>query len=508
MKPELEDIDGTLSERVIETVDTPVVILGTDGSIVRFNPASEQLTGYSADEAIGRKVWDFLITEEERGAVKTVFEKTRGENTPTHFTNFWKTKDGQRRRIEWSNSTIRNKAGKAAYILATGIDVTVSSATEFALSETQDYLRSIIDASPTAIITINEQGLIQSFSAKAEQCFGYKETDVIGKNVNLLMPEPDHSRHDQYMKHHRETGEKRIIDRARPVFAQRQNGEKFPAMIHINEFQDGERIFVGFVEDLTHQRLTERRLEETQYQLQHAGRVGAMGEIATSIAHELNQPLTAAASLAGAVSLNLKKADYPESSNAIELLDDVVGEIRRASEIIRQMRDFIRKRKTEKSLHNVNKVVEEATTVALIGAESAGIILEKDFGADVGEIQMDRIQIQQVLVNLARNAVDAMTGTGAGTGEKRLTISTSKKDRFIEIRVEDTGVGITEEMMKRLFEPFVTNKERGMGIGLSISKAIIDSHQGKINAINKESGGCIFTIKLPEGAYDEAGKHQ
>ncbi len=504
MKPDLEDIDGALSELVIETVDTPVVILGADGSIVRFNSASERLTGYFADEAIGRKVWDFLIIEKERDTVKSIFEKTQGENTPTHFTNFWKTKDGQQRRIEWSNNTIRNKLGDVSYILATGIDVTDQVATEFALAETQAYLRSIIDACPVAVITINEQGLIQSFSTEAEHCFGYREAEAIGRNVNILIPEPGHSQHDRYIKHYLETGEKKIIGRARPIFAKRENGEKFPAMLHVSEFKDGTRIFVGFVEDLTHQRMTERRLEETQFQLQHAGRIGAMGEIATSIAHELNQPLTAAASLAGAVSLNLKKTDYPETKDAIELLEDVVGEIRRASEIIRQMRDFIRKRKTEKSLHRVNKVVEEATAVALIGAESAGIKLETDLVEGLGELQMDRIQIQQVLVNVIRNAVDAMQETT----EKRLKISTSRIGGFVEIRVEDTGPGITDEMMKRLFEPFATSKESGMGIGLSISKTIIDAHQGKINAINKESGGCVFTINLPEGAYDEAAKRR
>lgn len=504
MRPELKDIDGSLTQKVIETVDTPIVILGADGNIVRFNPACERLTGYSADESIGRKVWDFLIVEEERGAVKSVFEKTREENTPTHFTNYWTTKEGHRKRIEWSNTTIRDERGDVAYILATGIDITDQVSNEFALAETQAYSRSIIDACPVAVITINEQGLIQSFSAEAEHCFGYREDEAIGRNVNILMPDPDHSQHDQYLKHYLETGEKKIIGRARPVFAERKNGEKFPAMLHISEFKDGVRIFVGFVEDLSHQRMTERRLEETQFQLQHAGRIGAMGEIATSIAHELNQPLTAAASLAGAVSLNLKKTDYPETKAAIELLDDVVREIRRASEIIRQMRDFIRKRKTERSLHRVNKIVEEATAIALIGAESAGIKLETDLQAGLGELQIDGVQIQQVLVNLIRNAVDAMQETT----EKRLKISTSRIGGFVEISVDDTGPGITDDMMKRLFEPFATSKENGMGIGLSISKAIIDAHQGKINANNRESGGCVFTIKLPEGAYDEAAKRR
>lgn len=502
MKLELDDVDGSLTDQVIETVDMPVVILGPNGSIKRFNPASEQLTGYAVDEVLGRKVWDFLVIDKDINTVKSVFEKTRGADTPTHYTNHWKTRSKGNRLLKWSNKTIRYRDGRVAYILATGIDITDSQATEFQLSETKAYLRSIIDASPIAIITINESGLIQSFSREAEKCFGYNEPDILGKNINLLMPGPDHAQHDQYLRRYLETGEKRIIGRARAVFAKRQNGEIFPVMLNVSEFQDGERIFVGFIEDLTHQRDTERRLEETQHQLQHAGRIGAMGEIAASIAHELNQPLTAAASLAGAVSLSLKKAECPACADAIEMLDDVVSEIRRASEIIRQMRDFIRKRKTAKSLHSVNKVVQEAATIALIGGKTSGVVLEANLDDNVGELKIDRVQIQQVIVNLVRNALDAMRNSD----KKQLTISTITSGDFVEIKIADTGAGIPEKMKSRLFEPFATSKADGIGIGLSISKSIIDAHQGEIFANSKESTGCVFTVKLPRGAYDEAAK--
>ncbi len=504
MRLALDDNDGSLTDQIIETVDTPIVILGPNGSIKRFNPASQKLTGYASDEVLGRKVWEFLIIDEEIDGVRAVFEKTRGEDTPTHFTNYWKRKDGQHRLLEWSNKTIHDRSGKVSYVLATGVDITDAQATKLQLSETQAYLMSIIDASPIAIITINERGELQSFNRQAEECFGYKAAEVLGENVKLLMPEPDQSRHDQYMGQYMETGEKRIMERARSVLAKRRNGEQFPAMLHVSEFKDGQPTFVGFIEDITDQKMTERRLKETQFQLQHAGRVGAMGEIATSIAHELNQPLTAAASFAGAVSLKLKKAEYAGCEDAIELLDDVVSEIRRASEIIRQMREFIRNRKTAKSLHNVNQVVQEAATISLIGAESEGVKLETSLDDDLGELQLDRIQIQQVLVNLIRNAVDAMKDCD----EKRLKISTAKRVGFVEITVEDTGAGISDEMKERLFEPFATNKEGGVGIGLSISKAIIDAHQGEIFANIRDSPGTVFTVKLPEGAYDEARNHR
>jgi two-component system sensor kinase FixL len=362
-------------------------------------------------------------------------------------------------------------------------------------------LQSIVDASPVAIVTADDEGRILTFSRQAELSFRREEAEVIGKNVRILMPEPDRSRHDDYINHYLETGEKRIIGSARTVNALRSNGEEFPAILHISEFTDGRRIFVGFVEDISEKEETERRLSDTQFQLQHAGRLGAMGEIATSIAHELNQPLTAAASLAGAVSLTLKKAKCDRCREAITLLDDVVGEIRRASDIIFQMREFVRKRKTAKSLHNVNKIVEDAAALAIIGADADGIEVKWDLSPEVGDLSLDRIQIQQVVTNLIRNAIDAMRDAP----QKVLTISTKKTNEGASVSVADTGQGLKDEFKDKLFEPFVSDKDDGMGVGLSISKSIIDAHQGEICAANLEPTGCVFTFKLPAGGQVNVG---
>lgn len=496
--PKLTGFDGSLEDEILKTVDTPVVILDRSGAIVRFNEACERLTGYAASEVIGGKVWDFLIIEEEIEAVREVFDKTHGGSAPTHFTNYWKTKDGRRRLIEWSNKLLTDEDENIIYILATGIDITESKSRAEALSKSRAFLRSIIDASPVAVITINEKGMILTFSQKAENTFGYKEAEVVNKNIRMLMPEPDKSRHDEYLNQYLKTGKRRIIGRARQVNAIRRSGEIFPAILHITEFSDGSRVFVGFVEDITDQAAIERRLKETQLQLQHAGRVGEMGEMATSIAHELNQPLTASASLAGAVGLMLKKVEFPQRDEAFALLDDAVSEIRRASEIIRQMRDFVRKRKTERGLHDVNRVVEEASAIALIGAEAEGIKVNTEFNDGIGEALLDRTQIQQVVTNLIRNAVDAMRTAP----DKRLTISTSRYNGLIEVKVADTGHGIPAEVKSRLFEPFVTSKDDGIGVGLSISKSIIDAHQGELFAIDNKPSGSVFIFRLSPGVHD------
>lgn len=401
--------------------------------------------------------------------------------------------DGRAQWFEWRIQPWRLAEGEIGGVAIAARNIAKRKSAEIALTESETFLRSIVDANPVAIITIDETGAILTFSRAAELIFGYKESEIAGGNVNMLMTEPDRSRHHDYIARYLETGEARIIGRSRRIRALRKNGEAFPAILHISKFEDGKLTFVGFIQDLTDEAAVERRLSETQAQLQHAGRLGALGEMTTTIAHEINQPLTAAASLAGAASLILRKISAEPSEEARRLIDEAVSEIRRASDIIHQMRDFAKKRKTARSLHDVNKVVEDAGAVALIGAAGDGIDIEYRLRPDVGLANIDRIQIQQVVTNLIRNAVDAMNKSPV----RRLTISTEKRNGRIEIAVADTGCGVAPEMKSRLFEPFVSDKEEGLGVGLSITKSIVDAHQGEILVNDNDAGGATFIVRLP-----------
>ncbi|MEM9494709.1 MAG: PAS domain S-box protein [Pseudomonadota bacterium] len=482
-----------LVDEILRTIESPIVILDDDGAILRFNRAAQMLTGYSAREAIGLRIWDFLIFDEEIDAMRTMFQQRQEENAPTQLVNHWKTKDNRQRIIRWSNRKVPAENGRMLYILATGLDITDVRQSEKALIESKAFLRAIIDASPVSVITAKQDGSIVTFSKQAEKTFGYAESDTFGKNISILMPEPDRTRHDGYIDAYIETREAKIIGKARPVTAQKKDGAHFPALLHVSEFLEGDHIFVGFIEDITEKETTERQMADLREQLHHAGRLAAMGEVATSIAHELNQPLTAAASMAGAVSLTLKKNNGDPNGAALDMLDDVVSEIRRASEIIRQMRDFVRKGKTAKSLQNINAVINDACAIALIGADANSVRVERVFAADAGAGLFDPIQIQQVITNLIRNAIEAMQGQA----DQRLKISSSRNAEHITISVEDNGPGIPEDMLAHLFEPFVSDKDDGVGVGLSISKSIIDAHQGNISAKNKESGGSVFSFSLP-----------
>ena len=368
----MQDIDLTgigdnFVEHILDTVETPIAILDGDGAILRFNHACEALTGYTEGEAIGRRVWDFLIVDEEIEAVRQVFAKTYSQDLPTHYTNYWKTKTGRRRLLKWSNKTLRKPNGEIGIVLATAVDITEITSAKHELHRSQATLSAIVESAPISIITSDEAGTILTFSRQAEETFGYQRSEILGKNVNVLMCGSDRDDHARYLDGMRAAKNQNVIGHTRTIRALRANGETFTAQITLEIIKTEQRMFAAFIRDMSKREEIESRLAETQYQLQHAGRLGAMGEIATSIAHELNQPLTAAASLVGAVSLRLKKGECPECKDSLPLLDDAVSEVRRASEIIHQMREFVRKRKTAKSLHDVNKIIEDAAALAVIG---------------------------------------------------------------------------------------------------------------------------------------------
>ncbi|MFN0023682.1 MAG: PAS domain S-box protein [Parvularculaceae bacterium] len=488
----LQDGDRRI-RALLEIIDDLPVAMALFDRDMRFLAASRRCRedyGLGSD-CIGRSCYDVLPELPERWR-ELQRRGLAGETLQATDDKFvWR--NGRHQWLNWEISPWKDGHGDIGGIIITAEDVTQRKEMEVALFDSEAFWRSTIDASPIAIITIDEKGRIVTFSRAAEITFGYREAEVGGRNVHILMPEPDHSKHDQYMERYLDSGEARIIGKPRVVKARRKDGEVFPASLHVSEFEDGRRIFVGFVIDVSHQAAVEQRLAETQTQLQHAGRVGAMGEMATTIAHEINQPLTAAASLAGAASVLLARPGAGGPIEAKPLIDDAVSEIQRASEILRQMRDFLRKRKTARSLHDVNKIIEDASAIALLGASHEGIHVSFGFAKDVGSANIDRIQIQQVITNLIRNAVDAMKDAP----EKRLSLSTARKKGMIEITVADTGSGVADGMKRKIFESFVTTKDGGLGVGLAISRSIVDLHQGEISVRDNDPRGAVFTVRLP-----------
>lgn len=361
------------------------------------------------------------------------------------------------------------------------------------LGEREAHLRSILDTVPDAMVVIDEHGIMQSFSATAERLFGWRADEVTGRNVSILMPQPYRDAHDSYLSRYLTTGERRIIGIGRVVVGERKDGSTFPMELSVGEMQSrAERFFTGFVRDLSETQATERRLQDLQAELVHVSRLTALGEMASALAHELNQPLSAIANYVKG-SVRILDQDQPDAAKVRNALVQAGDQALRAGEIIRRLRDFVSKGEAERRVEPLAKLIEEAGALAMIGAKETGVRVTFAISAETPYVLADKVQVQQVLLNLMRNAVEAMQESPR---RDLIVSSTPGEDDTVLIQVTDTGPGISPEVAARLFQPFVTSKSNGMGVGLSISRTIIEAHGGRIWAESAPSGGTIFSFTL------------
>ncbi|MGH7024127.1 MAG: PAS domain-containing sensor histidine kinase [Caulobacteraceae bacterium] len=366
----------------------------------------------------------------------------------------------------------------------------------------QAHLQSILETVPDAMIVIDEKGAIQSYSPVAERMFQWPRDEVMGQNVNMLMPSPDHEAHDSYLRRYLDTSERRIIGLPRKVTARRKDGSDFPAELFVGEALSGDhRFFTGFLQDLTERQTAETRLQALQSELVHIARLSDMGEMASGLAHELNQPLSAISSYLRA-SQRLLTTQNPESP-AIPIISNAADQALRAGDIIRRLRNFVARGESERDEESLRALIEDAAALGLSGARERGVISRFKWSEAVDSVVVDKVQVQQVALNLVRNALEAMEDSG----RQELRISTEPgEDGMAMISVADTGPGIDPAIADRLFQPFVTTKgAAGMGVGLSICRTIIEAHGGRIWAEPNPDGGSIFRFTVPVAGPEDSG---
>ncbi|MBW8816013.1 MAG: PAS domain S-box protein [Caulobacterales bacterium] len=373
------------------------------------------------------------------------------------------------------------------------------------LKASEAHLKSILDTVPDAMIVIDERGVMQSFSTAAERQFGWTSAEVVGRNVSLLMPEPYRTAHDHYLERYLSTGERRIIGIGRVVVGERRDGSTFPMELSVGEMISGDqRFFTGFVRDLTERQAAERRLQDLQGELVHVSRLSALGEMASALAHELNQPLTAATNFMKGC-LILARRDPIDRDRLQDMISQGADQALRAGQIIRRLRDFVAKGEADRRLEHLPTLLEEAGALAMVGAKERSIRLRFEIDPQVDLVLADKVQIQQVALNLIRNAVEAMEGCP----RRELVVGArALGNDMVEVWVSDTGHGISPDVAEQLFQPFMTTKVTGMGIGLSISRTIIEAHGGRIWVEPNPEGGAIFRFTLRSVREEELAQDE
>jgi two-component system sensor kinase FixL len=361
---------------------------------------------------------------------------------------------------------------------------------------------SVLDTAADGIVVIDEEARILAFNKSCESLFGYTAEEVIGRNVKVIMPPAYADHHDDYINNYKRTGERRIIGIGREVSGQHRDGTVFPMELSVGEAATPEgRQFIGILRDLRSRKQVEQRLSQLQAQIVHMTRLSAMDEMGAAMAHELNQPLTALMLYLQAAIRPLRADIDADREKAVAILEKALAEAERAGGIIQRMRQMVEKRDPQRTPVDLRLVLDEAIDLSDFVAQGSGVRILRSYGRAPLTVDVDPIQIQQIVINLVKNAIEV-----ARESEGRwVEVSMKRADSHACVIVADSGPGIGEETAQSLFRTFSTTKKSGMGLGLAISRSIAQNHGGDLSVDPGGHGrGATFTLSLPLGEYGSA----
>lgn len=494
----LDQIDrSAYLEAVLSTLPEYIIVIGPDMQMLDVNQSGLRLIGVEQLKDLPNRDPLELISNSYRPAFRKALKAVlNGDSAviskPVQIEVH--SRSGARHLLETRFAPLNKTGDGITAAVITARDISELRHTLAVVEQSTSVLQSILATVPDPMVVMDEKCRVTSFSTAAEQLFGYTESELLGQNINILMPAPYHDEHDKYVERYVRTGEKRIIGIGRTVEGQKKDGTIFPLRLAVGEAKAGEhRLFTGFIIDLTETRNIQAELQALQADLLHSSRLSAVGTLASALAHEINQPLSAIANYLSAARDMLDSGVEANRDLLYEALQESVSESLRAGTIVRRLREFVAKGEINREILSIAQLVEDATTLGLVGAYDKGIEHSIAIDPDTNHVFADRVQIQQVMINLMRNAIEAMTDSPV----KHLNITVrSVPDDKVEIAISDTGSGIDPDVAEKIFEPFTSTKGSGMGLGLSICRTIIEAHEGTITAEPNPEGGTIFWITL------------
>jgi len=484
--------DDSLFEAVVAAAVNGVMAIDDRGLISVFSAACEAMFQYRREEVLGHGIAILLAApfRAEYDARLLRFQETgeaKSGGTGRELTG--RRKDGSEFPIFLSVAEGLHN-GQRMFVVVVQ-DLTGLQLERAIHAEQRSFLAAIVDSANDAIVSKTLDGKITSWNRAAENLFGYSAAEMIGTPIIRLFPED------------RVGEEADILDRVRAgeaiehyeTIRLRKDGKPIDVSVTVSPIHDSTGTVIGAsktVRDITEKKQAEARLQTLSSELSHVARVSEMGQVSAVLAHELNQPLTAILNYTNVAKRLIDSTDPAAKAKAHEAVGKAGEQALRAGHIIRRLRDFVEKRDSTRASEDINAVTEDALALGLIGAGAITTTLALAPGLQ--PLLIDKVQIQQVLVNLLRNAVDAM----AQSERRELTVATvAVNGAWVQVSVTDTGCGVSEELAERLFRPFVTTKAGGMGIGLAISRSIIEAHGGRLTMVSNPSGGTVFQFILP-----------
>jgi two-component system, LuxR family, sensor kinase FixL len=361
--------------------------------------------------------------------------------------------------------------------------------------QAEERLRLVVEMSPTALLMVDEQGLITLVNRQAEIVFGYAREEIAGMSVDALVPRRYRERHGDDRATFAAQAAERGMGVGRELFALRKDGSELPVEIALSPIHGdtGLSVLVSIL-DISERKRAERESAIQRDELAHLSRVVLLAELSGSLAHELNQPLTAILSNAQAA-IRFLAHSPPNLDEVRDSLTNIVENDKRAGEVIRRLRAMLRKDRADHRRLDMNDVVLDVLRIIRSDLLNRNVDVVLDLGSNLPPIEGDRVQLQQVLLNLVMNGTDAMADVSAG---RKITLHTHTADAGgVQVSVTDVGRGIPEEDIERIFSPFVTTKASGIGLGLAVCVSIIHTHRGTIWATNNDARGATVHFRLP-----------
>ncbi|UOA09440.1 PAS domain S-box protein [Methylobacter sp. S3L5C] len=474
----------------------PMVTISSKGKISDVNRATERLTGLDRKQLVGSDFANYFTNPKQaREGYQLAFSNGFVTDYPLAMLHV----SGKVTDVLYNASVYRDDKGNVLGVFAAARDITECKRIEHALRESEFFWKFAIEGTGDGVWDRNFLTSEMHYSKRWKEMLGYAENDILPTRQEWLdRIHPDDQLHVKKAMQAYLNGEAKSYSTEYRLSC-KDNSYKWilDRGVVVNYAEDGTPLrMIGTYTDISKRKFQEQKDQEHLNQLAHVTRLGLLGEMASGIAHEVNQPLTAIASYTQ-VSLNLMKAEYPDLVKLAEVIYKTQQQALRAGQIIRRMREFVKSNTKQSSLVDLNELIQDAASLCLPELRLNNIVLTYQLQNSLPFINADKIQIEQVIINLIRNSADALDGCPENQ-QKKITIdSLLKLNDGIEVRIKDNGPGIPEDQQQKILMPFYTTKVEGMGMGLSICNSIIEAHEGYLKFNSKVGKGTTFYFTLP-----------